>query len=106
MFYLMAHTTHLDHLDSERETCCQQYMGYSFRLTVWVLLHAPSHRQDSTYHSLCYTSYGILAGTRNSSTGNLYNDKFSAVQCNVNISPVDKSVCFKYIIHFNRECLK
>ena len=25
--------------------------------------------QDSTYHSLCYTSRGALAGTRNSSTG-------------------------------------
>ena len=31
-----------------------------------VLLYAPSHRQDSTYHSLCYTSRGALAGTRNS----------------------------------------
>ena len=30
-------------------------MGYSFRLTARVLLYAPSHRQDSTYHSLCYT---------------------------------------------------
>ena len=26
-------------------------MGYSFRLTARVLLYAPSHRQDSTYHS-------------------------------------------------------
>ena len=44
-------------------------MGYSFRLTARVLLYAPSHRQDSTYHSLCYTSRGALAGTRNSSMG-------------------------------------
>ena len=29
----------------------------------------PSHRQDSTYHGLCYTSRGALAGTRNSSMG-------------------------------------
>ena len=29
----------------------------------------PSHRQDSTYHSLCFTSCGALAGTRNSSMG-------------------------------------
>ena len=42
-------------------------MGFSFRLTARVLLYAPSHRQDSTYHSLCYTSRGALAGTRNSS---------------------------------------
>ena len=26
-------------------------------------------RQDNTYHSLCYTSRGALAGTRNSSMG-------------------------------------
>ena len=26
-------------------------MGYSFRLTARVLLYAPSHRQDSTYHT-------------------------------------------------------
>ena len=31
-------------------------MGYSFRLAARVLLYAPSHRQDSTYHGLCYTS--------------------------------------------------
>ena len=44
-------------------------MGYSFRLIARVLLYAPSHRQDCTYHSLCYTSRGALAGTRNSSIG-------------------------------------
>ena len=38
-------------------------MGYSFRLTAWVLLYASSHIQDSTYHGLCYTSRGALAGT-------------------------------------------
>ena len=42
-------------------------MGYSFRLTARVLLYASSHRQDNTYHGLCYTSRGALAGTRNSS---------------------------------------
>ena len=30
---------------------------------------SPSHRQDNTYHSLCYTSRGALAGTRNSTMG-------------------------------------
>ena len=44
-------------------------MGYSFQLTARVLLYPPSRRQDSTYHSLCYTSRGALAGTRNSSMG-------------------------------------
>ena len=42
-------------------------MGYSFQLATRVLLYASSHRQDNTYHSLCYTSRGALAGTRNSS---------------------------------------
>ena len=39
-------------------------MGYSFRLAARILLYASSHRQDNTYHSLCYTSHGALAGTR------------------------------------------
>ena len=46
-----------------------RHMGYSFRLAAKVLLHTPSHRHDSTYHGLCYTSRGALAGTRNSSMG-------------------------------------
>ena len=45
------------------------YMSFSFRLTVRVLLYAPFHREDSTYHGLCYTSRGALAKTRNSSMG-------------------------------------
>ena len=47
------------------ETHCR-YMGYSFQLTARVRLYAPSHRQDSSYHSLCYIT---LAGMRNSSMG-------------------------------------
>ena len=49
-----------------KETRCR-HIGYSYRLTARVLLYAPSHRQDNTYHGLCYTSRGALAGTRNSS---------------------------------------
>ena len=51
-----------------KETHCR-HIGYSFRLTPRVLLYAPSHRQDSTYHGLCYTSRGELGGTRNNSMG-------------------------------------
>ena len=40
-----------------------------FRVTARVLLYAPSHKQDCTYHGLCYTSRGALAGTKNSSMG-------------------------------------
>ena len=32
-------------------------------------IYASSHRQDNTYHGLCYTSRGALAGKRNSSMG-------------------------------------
>ena len=35
-------------------SCC--HMDYSFRLTARVILYAPSHRQDNTYHGLCYSS--------------------------------------------------
>ena len=80
MFYLTTHSTHFIYgymasgiwqsttLIAREETCCR-HIGYSFRLTARVLLYAPSYRQDSTYHGLCYTSRGALAGTRNSSMG-------------------------------------
>ena len=80
MFYLTTHSTHLIYgymasdiwlrtiLIVRKETRCH-HIGYSFRLTARVLLYAPSHRKDSTYHGLCYTSRGALAGTRNSSMG-------------------------------------
>ena len=55
-----------DHSDSEREETRYSHIGYSFRLAARVLLYASSHRQDNTYHGLCYTSRGPLAGTRNS----------------------------------------
>ena len=80
MFYLTTHSTHFIYgymasdiwlrtiLIVRKETrCC--HIGYSYRLTARVLIYAPSHRQDSTYHGLCYTSRGALAGTRNSSMG-------------------------------------
>ena len=80
MFYLTTHSTHFIYgymasdiwlrtiLIVRKETRCR-HIGYSYRLTARVLLYAPSHGQDSTYHGLCYTSRGALAGTRNSSMG-------------------------------------
>ena len=38
-----------------------------FLISRRVLLYAISNRQDITYHSLCYTICGALAGTRHSS---------------------------------------
>ena len=75
MFYLTTHSTHFIYgymasdiwlrtiLIVREETRCR-HMGYSYWLTARVLLYAPSHRQDNTYHGLCYTSRGALAGTR------------------------------------------
>ena len=78
IFYLTTHSTHFmdaymasDILVVRKETRCR-HIGYSYRLTARVLLYAPSHRQDNTYHGLCYTSRGALAGTRNSSMGPLH----------------------------------
>ena len=53
---------------AREETHCH-HMGCSYRLAARALLYASSHRQDNTYHGLCYTSRGALAGTRNSSMG-------------------------------------
>ena len=67
MFYLTTHSTRFIYsymasdilwlrtiLIVRKETSCR-HIGYSFRLTARVLLYAPSHRQDITYHGLCYT---------------------------------------------------
>ena len=50
-----------DHSDSKSGNPLRQ-MGYSFRLAARVLLYASSLREDDTYHGLCYTSRGALAG--------------------------------------------
>ena len=80
MFYLTTHSTHFIYgymasdiwlrtiLIVRKETRCR-HIGYSYRLTARVILYAPSHRQDNTYHGLCYTSCGALVGMRNSSMG-------------------------------------
>ena len=79
-FYLTTNSTHFIYgymasdirqrtIQIAREETCCRHIGYSFRLAARVLLYAPSHRQDSTYHGLYYTSCGELTGTRNSSMG-------------------------------------
>ena len=56
-----------DHSDSERGNPLPPH-GLLFPISSkGFLLYAPSHRQDNTYHGVCYTSRGALAGTRNSS---------------------------------------
>ena len=75
MFYLTTHSTHFIYgymasdiwlrtiLIVRKETHCR-HIGYSYRLTARVPIYASSHRQDNTYHGLCYTSRGALAGTK------------------------------------------
>ena len=74
MFYLTTLSTHFIYgyvasdiwtIEMAREETRCRHIGYSFRLTARVLLYASSHRHDNTYHGLCYTSRGALAGTRN-----------------------------------------
>ena len=71
LFYLTMQSTHFIYgymasdiwlrtiLIVREETCCR-HIGYSYQLTARVLLYSPSHRKDSTYHSLCYTSRGAV----------------------------------------------
>ena len=80
MFYLTTHSTHFIYgymasdiwlrtiliVRKETHFC---HIGYSYRLAARVLLCVLSHRQDNTYHGLCYTCRGALAGIRNSSMG-------------------------------------
>ena len=75
MFYLTTHSTHFilrlygvghmveDHLDSERGNPLPPHGLLFYMQQGFFYMHHP--RQDSTYHSLCYTSRGALAGTRN-----------------------------------------
>ena len=77
MFYLTMHSTDFIYgyngsyiwlrtiLIVREETRCR-HMGYSFQLAARVDSYASSHRQDNTYHDLCYTSRAALARTRNS----------------------------------------
>ena len=63
-FFLTTHSKHFsygymalnimvkDHSDIEKRNPQTPYMGHCLRFAQQVRLHAPSHRQDSTYHGL------------------------------------------------------
>ena len=113
MFYLTTHSTHFIYrymvsdiwlrtiLIVREETHCR-HMGYSLWLTARVLLYAPSHRQDSTYHGLCYTSRGALAGKRNSSMGSPHEGSIrrpiapwaNALTTELHLAPANLKPCF------------
>ena len=63
-FYLRLYgITHMvkDHSDSERGNPLPPHRLIFLISAARVLLYALSHRQDNTYHGLCYTSRGSLA---------------------------------------------
>ena len=51
-----------DHSDNERGNPLPPH-GLLFPSSSKVFLYASSHPRDDTYHGLCYTSRGALAGT-------------------------------------------
>ena len=53
-----------------REENCCHHMGYSFLLVARVLLYAPSHRQNSTYHSLCCNKKQLNGSTMRDRSNN------------------------------------
>ena len=58
-----------DHSDSERGNLLLPH-GLLFLISSKCsFIYTPSHREDSTYHSVCCTSRGALAGTRNGPMG-------------------------------------
>ena len=64
MLFDVRHTVK-HHSDSEKGNLLLSLHGLIFPISSWesfTLLHAHSHRQHSTYHSLCYTRCGALAG--------------------------------------------
>ena len=85
MFYLKTHSTHFIYgymasdiwlriiLIVRKETRCR-LIGYSYRLTARVFFICTI---PHTYHGLCYTSRGALAGTRNISMGPTYEGSIS-----------------------------
>ena len=66
VYFLVALIMLKHHSDSESGNPCR-HIGYSFGLTARVILYELSHRQDNTFHGLCYTCRGALTGKRNSS---------------------------------------
>ena len=76
MFYLTTHILYMviygvEHSNSETGNLLllALYELHIPNSNKVLFLYAPSHRQDSTYHGLCYTSCGALAGVVNSSMG-------------------------------------
>ena len=81
---------------AREETHCR-HMSYFFRLAARVLLYALSHRQDSDYHGLCYTSRGSLTRTRNSSMGPPW--KIDPTILHLHLAPSRNACPFRKCMH-------
>ena len=80
-----------------KETRCR-HICYSYRLTARVLLYAPSHRQDNTYHGLCYTSCGTLVTADAKSKNSICVERHLII-----IARLLKTGPVKHCAHFARE---
>ena len=63
--------------------------------------------QDSTYHGLCYTSRGALAGTRNGSMGPPHEGSIRLPIANALTTELILAPTYnKYVMHFNDDALE
>ena len=60
MFYSTTHSTHFIYGYMASDINPLPPHRLLFPISSKVLLYASSHRQDSTYHGLCYTSRGVI----------------------------------------------
>ena len=70
--YFIHHSQHNPFLSETTIQYLPAHKGHliiHFLLAARDLLYASSHKQDITYHGICYISCGALAGTRNDSIG-------------------------------------
>ena len=111
MFYLTTHSAHFiygymaldmvkNHLAREETRC--HHMGYSFRLAARVLLYAPSHRQDITYHVQCFWStYYVKNVKQNNKMKNPINnnDTLARTHIYMHSTSIHPSVCLHVSIY-------
>ena len=64
------------------------------------VFYAPSHIQDSTYHGLCYTSRGALAGTRNTSVKHHNQTSHKPPQICKRCEDLRQSIIVQHVFYF------
>ena len=66
MRHIHSHTNSQTLIHAHTLTHTYTHTCYSFQSAARLLLCSSSHRLENTYHGICSTSRGALAGTRNS----------------------------------------